>query len=76
MSINCKSLFCLDKRILHYPSSNGHYYFVHGWGSTQECRDQCKAEGGRLLIVRDEAQHKAMREVVIHFWSRWPTRWG
>ena len=59
--------------MLHYPSKNGHYYFVHGRGTTQGCRDQCKAEGGRLLIVRDEAQHQAMREVIINQWS---TEWS
>ena len=62
--------------MLHYPSKNGHYYFVHGRGTTQGCRDQCKAEGGRLLVVRDEDQHKAMREVILNFWNEGPLNWS
>ena len=59
--------------MLHYPSKNGHFYFLHGKGTTQGCRDQCQSVGGRLLIVRDEAQHQAMREVIINQWS---TEWS
>ena len=72
MNKNFILIFVIDQYDLHYPAENGHFYFVHKHGTTEECREHCSSEGGKLLDVRDEIQHKAMREVIIEFWNRTP----
>ena len=53
----------------YYPASNGHFYFVYGIGTIEDCREFCLSHGARFLEVRNDAQFEASRGVLIEFFS-------